>query len=122
MSGEQKEPKELRDAFAEANDRLRETFAPVVKLIEEMETRTFRMDASHLSDEQRVFEVDGGPGLTHAVLRGHPLAFAAFREQVIGEVLAALRGMSREEYHGPVSYGDWSWLERELKEAHDEQS
>lgn len=88
---------------------------------EELAKKLERFPAAHL-DEQRAFEVDGGPELMHVVLRGHPLAFTAFREQVIEEVLTALRRMSREQYHGPVSYGDWSWLEHELKEETDDQS
>lgn len=121
MSGAQKEPKELselRDAFTQVNERLREQLSPITDLMTGY-PRVIRLDAAHLDDEQHVFEVDGGLELTHAVLRGHPLAFKAMQEQIereaIDRILVKLRSISEQPDYCLIN-GNWDWLECELRE------
>ena len=128
MTDEPKDPlEELHDAFAKANEQIREQFRdmPPIRLLPEAlakeliragfayepeaatsitDQRTLRFDTMKFNEEQRVFEVDGGPEPTHAVLRGHPLAFQAFREQVIEEVLAAACRCSFDGLTWPEEY------------------
>ena len=108
------EPKDPREQFREANEELRGMpVRPIMRigvlpdsLAAELvraglaydpeipslnPPRTLRFDTMKFNEEQRVFEVEGhAPDLTHVILRGHSLAFQAFREQVIEEILAAV--------------------------------